>query len=230
MNTEEQSPPTAENNRRIFIVDDHPMLREGLIRLIQERQQWSVCGESTTSSEALDLIPALQPDLVMMDISLPDKSGLELVKDLQALCPHLKVLVFSMHDEMLYAERVMRAGAKGYLMKGAPAEDLAEAIESVLGGGLYLSSRVSNHILKSLSHKQPLGQQRLEKLTDRELEVFELIGLGKTNSQIAEQLHISTRTVDAHRWNIKTKLALPDAPALMREAVLWVELAARQRS
>jgi DNA-binding NarL/FixJ family response regulator len=216
--------------KRIFLVDDHPMLREGMLRLIEQQPDWQVCGEARTSSEALDAIPKLAPDLVMMDISMPDKSGLELIKDLQAVVPGLRVLVFSMHDEMLYAERVIRAGAKGYIMKGAPTDKLTTAMECVLAGGLYLSSRVSNHILKSLSGKRltgEVGQVGIERLTDRELEIFELIGRGKTNAQIADQLNISSRTVDAHRCNMRTKLALRDAPTLMREAVLWVELADR---
>lgn len=217
--------------KNIFLVDDHPMLREGLLRLIEQKPDCQICGEAETSAEAMEAIPRLNPDLVVMDISLPDKSGLELLKDLQAIVPGLTVLVFSMHDEMLYAERVVRAGAKGYLMKGAPNDRLSTAIDRVLNGGLYLSSRVSNHILNGLSSSRSngqLGQVGLERLTDRELEIFELIGRGKSSGQIAEQLFISPRTVDAHRCNIKSKLGLPDAPALMREAVLWVELADRQ--
>lgn len=217
--------------KKIFLVDDHPMLLEGLLRLIEQKPDCEVCGEASTSAAALEAIPRVNPDLVVMDISLPDKSGLELIKDLHALVPGLNVLVFSMHDEMLYAERVVRAGAKGYLMKGAPNEQLSAAIDRVLSGGLYLSSRVSNHILNGLSSNRTngqLGAVGLERLTDRELEIFELIGRGRSSGQIADQLFISPRTVDAHRCNIKSKLSLPDAPSLMREAVLWVELADRQ--
>ena len=210
--------------KRIFLVDDHPMLREGLQRLIEQQPGCQVCGESDTASEALDAILELSPDLVMTDISLPDKNGLELIKDLQAMVPQIPILVFSMHDEMLYAERVMRAGAKGYLMKGTMIESLAEAINSVLCGGVYLSSRVSSHILQNLSGNRSLGKTGLKGLTDRELEVFELIGAGRSNQQISDQLHISSKTVDAHRANIRGKLSLADGPALVREAVLWVEL------
>lgn len=210
--------------KRIFLVDDHPMLREGLVRLIEQQPGCEVCGEADTASEGMEAILRLSPDLVMTDISLPDKNGLELIKDLQAMRPGIPILVFSMHDEMLYAERVMRAGAKGYLMKGTMIESLAEAIHCVLSGGVYLSRRVSNHILKNLSGSRPAGKSGLKSLTDRELEVFELIGAGKSNTQISDQLHISPKTVDAHRANIRSKLSLPDGPALVREAVLWVEL------
>lgn len=175
-------------------------------------------------TDALDSILELAPDLVITDISLPDKNGLELIKDLQIRMPGMPVLVFSMHDEMLYAERVMRAGAKGYLMKGTSTEQLEEALTTVLGGGVFLSNKVSNHILKNLSSNRQPGKYGIKSLTDRELEIFELIGSGRTNIQIADQLHISPKTADAHRANIRAKLSIADGPALMREAVLWVEL------
>ncbi|MEO7098375.1 MAG: response regulator transcription factor [Luteolibacter sp.] len=217
--------------KRIFLVDDHPMLREGLRRLITQISDCQVCGEAATSADALEAVPRLLPDLVVMDISLPDKNGLELLKDFQCLVPDVRILVFSMHDEMLYAERVVRAGAKGYLMKGAAAEKITEAIERVLTGGHHLSERVSTHLLNCLSNNRlpgQVGQVGVERLTDRELEIFELIGRCRTTGQIADQLNISPRTVDAHRSNIKAKLGLPDAPALIREAVLWIELAGNQ--
>ena len=210
--------------KRIFLVDDHPMLREGLQRLIEQQPGRQVCGESDTASGALEAIVRLSPDLVMTDISLPDKNGLELIKDLQALSPGIPILVFSMHDEMLYAERAMRAGAKGYLMKGTMIDGLADAMESVLGGGIYLSRRVSDHILQNLSGTRTPAKSGLKSLTDRELEIFELIGGGKSSAQISDQLHISQKTVDAHRANIRAKLALADGSALLREAILWVEL------
>lgn len=213
--------------KKIFIVDDHPMLREGLLAIIERRPGYQVCGSTGVASGAIDRIAELQPDLVMMDISLPDKSGLELIKDLQSRLPDLKILVFSMHDELLYAERVMRAGARGYLMKGAPTGKLLEAIDSVLSGLPYLSANVSNHILGSLSARAPQKLAGIECLSDRELEVFELLGRGIPTYRIAEQLAISQKTVDAHRANIKSKLRLADAPALIREAVVWVELSSR---
>jgi DNA-binding NarL/FixJ family response regulator len=209
--------------KRIFLVDDHPMLLEGLVRLIGHKSDWLVSGQAATAAEAIDAILADPPDLIMIDITLPDKSGIEVIKDLQVLIPGLKILVFSMHDEMLYAQRAIRAGAKGYIMKGAATEKLLDAIDRVMSGEIYLSNQVSNQILQGLSGKRGPEQFGLERLTDRELEVFELLGHGKSTGQISDLLHISPKTVDAHRFNLKTKLSLPDAQALMREAILWVE-------
>jgi DNA-binding NarL/FixJ family response regulator len=145
-----------------------------------------------------------------------------LIKDLQALCPRVPVLVFSMHDEMLYAERVIRAGGKGYLVKGSSTEEFLRAMTQVLEGSLYFSDRVGKHILNRLGH----GAVRsgLSSLSDRELEIFELIGRGAGSQQIGDTLHISSRTVDAHRTNVRLKLGLPDAAAVMREAIIWVEM------
>ena len=207
---------------RIYLVDDHPMMREGIARSIESRG-WEVCGHAESSAKALEEIPALIPDLVTMDISLPDKNGLELIKDLRARLPDLRILVFSMHDETLYAERAMRAGAKGYVMKGESTTVLLEAIEGILQGGHYLSAGASSHLLKSLSGGRNRGVYGLDRLTDRELEIFELIGRGRSSGQISSLLHISPKTVDAHRMKIKMKLGLPDAPSLMRAAVIWIE-------
>ena len=215
--------------KQIYLVDDHPMLLEGLVRLISHKEDWQVCGQAVKACEAIEAIQLHSPDLVMMDITLPDKSGIEVIKDLQSLTPGLKILVFSMHDEMLYAQRAIRAGAKGYIMKGAATGKLMEAIDRVMAGEIYLSSRVSNQILKGLSGKRLPEQFGLERLTDRELEVFELLGHGKSTGQISDLLHISPKTVDAHRFNLKTKLVLPDAQALMRQAILWVEFGGKTR-
>ncbi|WP_367872817.1 response regulator [Luteolibacter sp. Populi] len=209
---------------RIFLVDDHPMLLSGLRYMIGQQENLSVCGEASSARAALEAIPLLRPDLVVTDITLPDKSGLELIKDLLALNPETRVLVFSMHDEMLYAERVIRAGGRGYLVKGSDSDRLIRAIREVLGGAISLSDRVSHHILSRMA----VGSKREPSfgpatLTDRELEIFQLLGRGFSTPQIGEQLHISPRTVDAHRNNIRLKLSLPDAPAVMREAVIWVE-------
>jgi DNA-binding NarL/FixJ family response regulator len=216
--------------KRIFLVDDHPMLREGLVRLIDHNDGWQVCGQAASAVDAVESIQALSPDLVVMDITLPDKSGIEVIKDLQCLTPGLKILVFSMHDEMLYAQRAIRAGAKGYLMKGAATGKLIEAIGRVMSGDIYLSTLVSNQILHGLSGKRGPDQFGLERLTDRELEVFELLGHGKSTGQISDMLHISPKTVDAHRFNLKAKLSLPDAQSLMREAILWVEFGGKNGS
>ncbi len=208
----------------IYLVDDHPMLRGGLRHLVDQEGSFRICGEASTAAQALADIPMLLPDIVVMDITLPDKSGLELIKDLLAQIPALRVLVFSMHDEMLYAERVVRAGGKGYLVKGSDSEQFTAALHEVLGGGLYLSERVSTHILNRMtigSKREPVFGPAT--LTDRELEIFQMLGRGLGTAQMADQLHISPRTVDAHRNNIRVKLSLPDAAAVLREAVIWVE-------
>lgn len=213
--------------KQVFLVDDHPTLREGLHKLVRKVEGCEVCGEAASAEEALRKIPQLLPDLLITDISLPGKSGLELIKDLRQLVPTMEILVFSMHDESLYAERSLKAGAKGFLMKGANTQCLLEAIEKVTSGKIYLSPRMFQQILRNLTGKNATGM-KLAALTDRELEVFELIGHCRTGIQIAEQLNISPKTVDAHRANIKSKLGLPDAPSLLRDAVLWVETNSRE--
>jgi len=161
---------------------------------------------------------------LVLDLSLPDKHGLELIKDMQAMHPSVVLLVLSMHDESLYAERVLRAGARGYLMKKSASEHLVKAIHRVLDGGIYLSDEMSGAMLELLSgKKRGAAASGMERLTDREIEVFQLIGSGKSSRQIAGQLHLSMRTVDAHRAHIKDKLGLPDGVALVRHAVRWTE-------
>lgn len=215
--------------KRIFLVDDHPMLLSGLRHLIGQESDLSVCGEASTAVAALEEIPVIAPDLVVTDLTLSDKSGLELIKDLLAIRPETLIFVFSMHDEMLYAERVLRAGGRGYLMKGSASELFISAVREVLGGAMSLSPRVSSHIL---SRMVPGGQGEPAfgpaTFTDRELEVFQLLGQGFNTPQIGDKLHISPRTVDAHRNNIRLKLALPDSAAVLREAVIWVELGGRR--
>ncbi len=214
--------------RKIFLVDDHPMLREGLKRLIEQIPDCAICGEAETASDAMAAITELCPDLVIMDISLPDRNGLELLKDMRSQMQDMRILVFSMHDEMLYAERTLKAGALGYLMKGADSTLVVEAVTRTLEDGIYVSPKVSNLLLKGISG----GMARktgLEKLSDRELEILEQIGRCRSSGEISELLHISPKTVDAHRANIRAKLELPDAQSLLREAVLWVERASEPR-
>lgn len=215
---------TAPNKKRIFIVDDHPMMRQGLAQLIGVETDLTVCGEAETAEQALDGIGTLMPDLVLADISLPGKNGLELIKDFQALQPNLPILVISMHDESLYAERVLRAGGRGYIMKQEGGKKLMLAIRQVLAGRIYVSEKISANVLENLSGRR-LGTESspVEKLTDRELEIFQLIGQGQRTRDIAEKLHLSVKTVEAHRANIKAKLKLNSAPELIRVAVRWVE-------
>ncbi|HEU6449151.1 MAG TPA: response regulator transcription factor [Verrucomicrobiae bacterium] len=210
--------------KRIFIVDDHPMMRQGLAALIGAEKDLSVCGEAENAECALDAIGPNKPDLVLADISLPGKNGLELIKDFQSVQPGLPVLVISMHDETLYAERVLRAGGRGYIMKQEGGKKLMEAIRQVLDGKIYVSQKMSAEILEIFSGRRAGAESSpLEKLTDREFEIFQLIGKGKSTKEIAEQLHLSAKTVDVHRANIKEKLKLKSAPELIHFAVRWTE-------
>jgi DNA-binding NarL/FixJ family response regulator len=216
--------PSAKNKKRILIVDDHPMMRQGLSQLISLEPDLAACGESATAEQALDAVRRLKPDLVLADISLPGKNGLELIKDFHAVQPGLPVLVISMHDESLYTERVLRAGGRGYIMKQEGGEKLMQAIRRVLEGKIYVSEKMSALILESFSGVRSGGENsEIEKLSDREFEVFQHIGQGLKTRDIAEKLHLSIKTVDVHRTNIKKKLGLPSAPALIRFAVRWIE-------
>ncbi|PYK02255.1 MAG: DNA-binding response regulator [Verrucomicrobia bacterium] len=222
MSGKKKSSPVAR--KRILILDDHPMMREGLAQLIGNEADLSVCGEAENANEAIEKINALKPDLLLADITLPGKNGLELIKDVQALLPGLAVLVISMHDESLYAERVLRAGGRGYIMKQEGGKKLMLAIRQVLNGQIYVSEKMSAKILEIFSGRRgDAGGSPVEKLTDREFEVFQLIGQGKGTKEIAVQLHLSAKTVEVHRLNIKQKLNLQTAAELIRHAVRWVE-------
>ena len=218
------SSKSAAARRRILIVDDHPFMRAGLAQLIDRQADMQVCAEAGNAVEAARELARAQPDLVLTDITMPGRSGLEFIKDLLAAQPGMPVLVVSMHDEAIYAERVLRAGARGYIMKEAGGENLLTALRRILGGEVYLSPAMSARILENLSGRRPRGSNSpIEKLTDREFEVFQLIGQGKSTRDIAEQLHLSSKTVDVHRGHIKEKLELKDTTALVRHAVRWVE-------
>jgi DNA-binding NarL/FixJ family response regulator len=209
--------------RRILIVDDHPLFRKGIAMLLEHEQDIMISGEAETAAQAMGLIERFEFELVIADISLKDTNGIELVKSIRALKPHLPVLVLSMHDESLYAERALRAGARGYLMKQAPPDQVVTAIRQVLRGERYLSSAASLLLLNSfVSGRETSGKSSVENLSDRELEIFELIGKGRGTSMIAHDLCLSIKTIEAHRTHIKTKLGLTTAPALVRAAVEWV--------
>lgn len=210
--------------KKILIVDDHPVLRDGLEGIITRKDGLTVCGKAGSVKEALAMVDETEPDMVLTDLSLPGRNGMELIKDLRTSHPELPVLVMSMHDELIYAERILRAGGRGYLMKEASAEQLLRAIARVLDGGVFVSETVTDHFLQGMSGKS--GEKPsfpLQRLTDRELEVFELIGRGKGNHEIARMLSISPRTVDAHRTHIREKLKLADGNELIRYSVRWIE-------
>jgi len=217
-------PPPAAPRRRVLLVDDHPFMRAGLAQLIERQADLEVGGEAGNPAEAFQQLARGKPDLVLTDLTMPGRSGLEFIKDLRAAHADLAILVISMHDEAVYAERVIRAGARGYIMKEAGGENLLAAIRQVLRGEIYVSPRMAARLLEALSGSRPRGSQSpIEQLSDREFEVFQLIGQGKSTRDIATQLHLSTKTVDVHRSHIKEKLALKDATALIRHAVRWVE-------
>ena len=220
-----QKKTAKTGKQRILIVDDHPMMRQGLAQLINSEPDLTVCCEADTARQAFDAIARGQPDLALVDISLPDKSGLELIKDLRAIHPDLRVLVVSMHDESLYAERVLRAGGRGYVMKQEGGKKLMEAIRHVLSGQIYVSEKMSARILEIFSGGRRDGSgSPIGRLTDREFEVFQRIGQGTGTREIAEHLHLSVKTVEVYRANIKEKLGIKNATDLVRFAVRWAEV------
>jgi DNA-binding NarL/FixJ family response regulator len=219
--------PNAPGKRRIFLVEDHPVTRQGLALLLNQEADLAVCGQAGTVNAAMAGIAVSKPDLVMVDIALPGRDGIELIKEVANLRPGLPMLVLSTLDEAIYAERALRASAKGYIMKEEPVDLLLLAIRQVLDGKVYLSETMrSNLFQKSLgrSGSAPKGVLGLgvEQLTDRELEVFRLIGKGVGTRQIAKDLGVSISTVETHRTNIKQKLGVLRAPDLVRQAVAWL--------
>jgi len=214
----------APTRKNILIVDDHPMMRDGLAALITAQPDLAVCAQAADAREALQAIESLRPDLVLMDISLPGKSGLEAIKDIQSLAPGLATLVLSMHDEALYAERVLRAGARGYVMKQEGGKRIMDAIREVLAGKVAVSEKMSARIMDAFTGRRAAeAGSTVENLSDREFEVFQLIGRGRSTKEIAGQLHLSIKTVEVHRVNIKAKLQLATSSELVHYAVRWVE-------
>ena len=207
---------------RILIVDDHPITRYGMSQLFQLEPDLEVCGEAEDATQAISLLPVLRPDLVVCDLTLPGKHGLECLKDVQALFPDLAVLVVSMHDEEFYAERVLRAGGRGYLMKQAGGEELIRAVREVLGGRIYLSKRMSENALHVFSGRHSKSALPTRNLTDREFQVFQCLGQGMTSREIGAALHMGRKTVETHRRHVREKLALKSSPDLIKYAVRWM--------
>jgi DNA-binding NarL/FixJ family response regulator len=215
---------------RILIVDDHPMTRSGLVHLINHQPEMVVDGEAEDAGQALDLLASKRPDLMLIDITLPGKSGLELIKDVKAMHPDLPMLVLSMHDESLYADRVLRAGARGYISKHEGGDKLMGAIRHVLSGRIYVSESMSAHILEIFSGGQTgIDRSSIQKLSDREFEVFEALGEGLSSHEIAKKLHLSAKTVDAHRANIKTKLKINTTAELISFSARWAATQSKQQ-
>lgn len=207
---------------RIYIVDDHPIVREGLKLLINHQVNLIVCGEADNIKSAVKGVAQTKPDLVVTDITLKDSDGLELTKDLRGSYPDLHIIVLSIHDESTYAERALRAGAQGYLMKEVVSDHIIEAIQTVSRGEIYVSDQISKRLLHKIVGGKTLAEtSTADALSDRELEIFKLIGHGYKASQIAKQLHLSSKTVETYRARIKEKLALKDANTLLQYAIQW---------
>jgi DNA-binding NarL/FixJ family response regulator len=213
----------APRKRRIFLVDDHPLVREGLANLINGQTDLVVCGEAEDSAGAMTGIAKTRPDVALVDISLKNESGLELVKNLESQFPLVALIVLSMHDEALYAERALRAGARGYVMKRESTKSVLASIRRVLEGGVYVSERVVNSMARRFSSSSSKGSESspVERLSDRELEIFRLLGQGRTTAQIAEDLHLSLKTVQAYCARAKEKFGVSSLGELLRAAIRW---------
>ncbi|HUO09438.1 MAG TPA: response regulator transcription factor [Phycisphaerae bacterium] len=218
--TASNATPVATNKRKIFIVDDHPIVRQGLMQLINAEPDLTICGQGEDAYQALKLIRQLKPDVTLLDISLKDTGGIELLKEMRAQDPDLRVLILSMHDESLYAERALRAGARGYVMKQEAPQILLSAIRKVLKGEVYVSDKMSAVLLQRMvGNRKPDGALPMDRLTDREMEIFRMIGAGMTVKEIAEKLFLSAKTIEAHREHIKEKLGLKTSAELLRFAI-----------
>jgi DNA-binding NarL/FixJ family response regulator len=215
-----KSPAAPQVEKKtVFIVDDHPLLRQGLALLINREQDLAVCGEAAEAQTAMKEIAAQRPDILIADISLNGPDGLDLLKNLRGLYPALPVLILSMHDESIYAERALRARANGYIMKQEATEKVLVAVRRILGGDIYLSDRMANKLLHQYISGAPADMTRLSTLSDRELEVFRLIGEGRSTRQIAEELHLSIKTVETYQAHIKEKLSLQSGRELVQHAI-----------
>ena len=212
--------PTAR--KTVLVVDDHPLMRQGLALLINQQQDMQVCGEAEEAQAAMQAIAQQRPDIMILDISLNGPDGLELLKSIRAVAPDLPVLILSMHDEAIYAERALRARANGYIMKQEATEKVLVAVRRILNGEIYLSDRMSNKMLQQyIGGGPPMIQSRIASLSDRELEVFRLIGEGRATREIAEELHLSVKTVETYQAHIKEKLALRTGRELIQHAIQW---------
>ncbi|PZR75206.1 MAG: DNA-binding response regulator [Chthoniobacterales bacterium] len=207
---------------KVLLVDDHAVVRGGLAQLISGEPDLAVCGEAPSAEAAVQLAEKVKPDLAIVDITLGGVNGIELIKNLKAIQPNLQILVLSMHDESHYAERALRAGAHGYVMKREARDQIMQAIRTVLAGEVYVSGKIHRTILHQYLHGGGKDKSPIARLSDRELEVLNLLGEGLSSKDIAERLHLSPKTVDSHRTHLKEKLELAGAPELIRFAFEWV--------
>jgi DNA-binding NarL/FixJ family response regulator len=213
---------TGPRRNRILVVDDHPIVRQGLALLINQEADLVVCGEAEEAMGAMHVLASSKPDILIVDISLSGPDGIDLLKNIRNLYPTLPVLILSMHDESIYAERALRAGANGYIMKQEATEKVLVALRRILAGEIYVSDRIANKMLKHyITGSSTIRQSSIADLSDRELEVFRLIGEGHGTRQIAEELHLSVKTVESYQAHIKEKLSLRSARELMQHAIQW---------
>ena len=213
---------TLVKKSRVIVVDDHPIVRQGLTLLINREPDLTVCGEAEDAQTAIQLVGTLKPDILIVDISLNGPDGLDLLKNIRIRYPELPVLILSMHDESIYAERALRAGAQGYIMKQEATGNVLVALRRILSREIYVSERIANRMLQRYIGNPTIGKpSSISDLTDRELEVFRLIGEGHSTRRIAEQLHISVKTVESYQAHIKEKLALRSARELVQHAIQW---------
>lgn len=219
MNYHNQANP---KRHKLLVVDDHPIVRRGLRELVADEPDLDVCGEAEDVSQALQQLEATRPDVVIVDLTLKGGHGLELIQDIKARNQQVKMLVSSMHDESLFAERALRAGAAGYISKQESPEKIIDAVRRVLRGEIYLSPRMTSRLLHRISTGEPLEKNAVETLSDRELEVFEMVGQGLSTKQIARKLDLSHKTIETHREKIKLKLNLKNSAELSRHATQWV--------
>jgi DNA-binding NarL/FixJ family response regulator len=219
----EQVPGSGDKKRQVMVVDDHPIVRQGLIQLVNREPDLAVCGEAGVAGSALRVILDAQPDIVVLDISLGGPDGLDLLKEIRERLPHLPVLILSMHDESVYAERALRAGANGYIMKQEASEKVLLAVRRILNHEVYVSDRVSGKMLQQYVGKTGgVSHSPIEDLTDRELEVYRMIGEGHGTREIAEKLHLSVKTVETYQAHIKEKMSFRSARQLVQHAIQWV--------
>lgn len=213
----------GDEKTKIIIVDDHPIVRKGVSELINQHDDLIVCAQAEDAYQAIQVIEEFKPDIAVVDISLKETSGIELIKDIKVRYPNLHILALSMHDEALYAERTLKAGARGYIMKAEATENIVTAIHKILAGQIYVSDKMAAKMVHKLVGGVPdRGTSAVERLSDRELEVFGLIGRGYGTRQISERLHLSIKTVETYRAHIKEKLSLADANELLQYAIQWV--------
>ena len=217
------APATSFKTQRVLIVEDHPMMREAIIQLVEQEPELAVALATGDPAAALQAVTAYHPRYAILDMTLPGKSGLELLKDMRAISPELQILVVSMHDETLYAERVLKAGGRGYIMKSADASEIGVALRTIISGRVYISPQISGRIIEAFSgsHRHESASP-IDRLSDREFQVFQLIGQGRSTKEIGGHLHISAKTVEVHRIAIKKKLQIGTAAELAHHAALWL--------